>query len=237
MPFPRVTVCSVSITSLRAVCSFPLSSVGQANATAIVAPGGFVDGLTALLNSSLVSTRAKYEGVWTGEFTGYFTVRGTPLDSIKGTFVSAAGGSTFMSISVRATEDTAITDFIVALRQWCADYQTQFGGDSLASASAHYTVGVTGLGALFYDVLSGSEKDMIKMDSIVLPLALTVLGFFLARYCCVAALFHGFASILVLGNPRIHAVAGIIFCIGVSPTCTHPHPPFLSAPINPAAFA
>jgi predicted RND superfamily exporter protein len=140
--------------------------------------------------------------VWTGEFTGYFTVRGTPLDSIKGTFVSAAGGSTFMSISVRATEDTAITDFIVALRQWCADYQTQFGGDSMASA--HYTVGVTGLGALFYDVLNGSEKDMIKMDSIVLPLALTVLGFFLASFrlilvpiiCVIVSLLSAFTLML-----------------------------------------
>jgi hypothetical protein len=132
--------------------------------------------------------------VWTGEFTGYFTVLGTALDSIKGTFVSASGGSTFMSISVRATEDAAITDFIVALRQWCADYQQTQVGTALATgsgtgagagpvaATTHYTVGVTGLGALFYDVLNGSEKDMIKMDAIVLPLALAVLGFFLARF-------------------------------------------------------
>lgn len=56
------------------------------------------------------------------------------------------------------------------------DYQS-----SHADAAAPLSVGVTGLGALFYDVLTGSEKDMVTMDSIVLPLALLVLGIFLAR--------------------------------------------------------
>jgi uncharacterized membrane protein YdfJ with MMPL/SSD domain len=33
-------------------------------------PGGFVDGLTRFLNQSLVDTRDKYHGVWTGDFSG-----------------------------------------------------------------------------------------------------------------------------------------------------------------------
>ena len=73
------------------------------NATQIVMPGGFVAGLTAYLNSSLVRTQAQYENVWTGEFVGYFTVIGTPLDAAKGKFVSPTGSATFMSISVRST--------------------------------------------------------------------------------------------------------------------------------------
>jgi hypothetical protein len=101
---------------------------------------------------------------------------GTALDVVKMKFVSATGSATFMSLSVRSSEDSSITDFIVALRQWCTDYH------STAVDTADYSVGVTGLGALFYDVLNGSEKDMVTMDAIVLPLALFVLGVFLARF-------------------------------------------------------
>jgi hypothetical protein len=47
-----------------------LVTTSQPNITQIVAPGGFVNGLTSYINKSLVDTRAKYENVWTGEFNG-----------------------------------------------------------------------------------------------------------------------------------------------------------------------
>jgi len=105
------------------------------------------------------------------DIRGYYYMINTSLSIAAMGFVSETNTTTIVEISVFSMSDTELNDFV----EYAYETIDFFKPDK-------YVMLLTGSHILFEDMKNASEKDIIVMDAIVLPIALIVLAIVLKSF-------------------------------------------------------
>lgn len=109
--------------------------------------------------------------------SGYFVYAGTNYSDLASEFVTADQTATMITVSYDANGD--VNDFIHYFEDLVRGGGITYPSDTPPNVAAQYEMSITGLDLLFDDTVTGSEKDFITMDGVVLPVALIVLALYL----------------------------------------------------------
>lgn len=120
------------------------------------------------LNSSLRNSAYSSE---INDIRGYYFMINTSLSIAAAGFVSATNTTTIVEISLNSMTDQELNNLV----EYTSDSINMFEPEG-------YVILLTGSHILFEDMKNASEKDIIVMDSIVLPLALIVLALVLKSF-------------------------------------------------------
>ncbi|MHA1667265.1 MAG: MMPL family transporter [Candidatus Heimdallarchaeaceae archaeon] len=104
------------------------------------------------------------------EVNGYFYLKDIVPEAAYG-YVSDSTNTTIIEINVNEQSEELVLNLINYLKNLIQEIKP-----------TRYTVLLTGAEVLFEDMRSSAEKDIILMDSIVLPIALIVLAFVLKSF-------------------------------------------------------
>jgi putative drug exporter of the RND superfamily len=132
----------------------------------------YVRDVTLSLNET-ASTYALTIPVAGSYVEGYYVYANTPLHSVGQAFVAPNNQSTIVAVSYETLNAT--NHEIVSLFQSAIE---RLSDSSIYKEANKYRLSLTGIDALFVDVEKGTERDMVRIDAIVLPLAMAVLAFY-----------------------------------------------------------
>ncbi len=117
------------------------------------------------------SIRNSEYGSFIADIRGYYFLINTSLSIVAMGFVSETNTTTIVDISLNSISDSTLNDFVA------------FVYDTLDFIQPEgYIMLLTGSHILFEDMKNASERDILTMDSIVLPLALLILALVLKSF-------------------------------------------------------